>query len=126
MDEVQLGAPITRIIEDRVDAVVERLLTPLMQKLEKKSDLPAQEWFSIRQTARLTGLSEDHVRRHVTAGLLPVVNQGTYDKPLYRIHRRDIDDWMAKRREAPHPAPRKKNGKPTGSYVSRHHKTGAA
>jgi excisionase family DNA binding protein len=80
---------------------------------------PGRSGFSIEEAAALTGLSEDHVRRHVTAGLLPVSNQGTFEKPYYRIHRKDIDEWMAKRREAACPAPRKK--KAPAKYVSRHH-----
>ena len=79
-----------------------------------------QEWLSIDEVAQLTGLSDDHVRRHVTSGLLPVSNQGTYDKPYYRIHRSDIDEWMRKRRESPSPAPRKK--KTAAKFASRHHK----
>ncbi len=111
-----------------LEATLERLLAPLVAKLEKKLKMPPQEWFSIKEAAALTGLSDDHVRRHVTSGQLPVVNQGTFEKPLYRIHRKDIDEWMAKRREAPQPAPRKrKKAEPRpGSYVSRHHRPKAA
>ena len=73
---------------------------------------------SIEATAALTGLSADHVRRHVTSGLLSASNLGTFDKPYYRIHRRDIDEWMAKRRETAIPAPKKK----PSMYISRHHR----
>src|SRR4051812_27066144 len=76
----------------------------IVLQLQKTQGLPVQEWFSIDEVAAMTGLSDDHIRRHVTAGLLPVTNQGTYDKPYYRIHRRDIDEWMMKRRETPSPA----------------------
>src|SRR4051812_42437362 len=82
---------------------IEALLTCLTPR-----PVNAQEWFSIEQTAALTGLSSDHVRRHVTAGLLPVSNMGTFEKPYYRIHRKDIDEWMARRRESPVPVPRKR------------------
>jgi excisionase family DNA binding protein len=104
---------------NRIEAAIERILPSLLSTFEKRKTLPPQEWFSIEEAAALTGLSEDHVRRHVTAGLLPVSNQGTFEKPYYRIHRKDIDEWMAKRREAACPAPRKK--KAPAKYVSRHH-----
>jgi excisionase family DNA binding protein len=108
--------------EQRVEAALERLLL-LVEKVERKLELPPQEWFSIEETAALTRLSADFIRRHVTTGLLPVSNMGTFDKPYYRIHRKDIEAWMAKRRETPQPAPRKrKKAEPgPGSYVSRHH-----
>ena len=82
--------------------------------------MPEQEWFSIDEAAMLTGLSADHVRRHVTGGTLPVCNQGTFEKPYYRIRRSDIDTWMSQRMQQPGPAARKKKTTP-GSYKSRHH-----
>jgi excisionase family DNA binding protein len=119
MDDVQL--------EDRIARAVEERITPLLDKLKEALKGPQQEWFSIEQASVLTGLSPDHVRQHVTAGMLPVSNMGTFEKPYYRIHRKDIDEWMAKRREAPNPAPRRKKADPgPGSYVSRHHKQSPA
>jgi len=112
---------IVKAVVDRIDVTLKRMLAPLLAKIEKKLGMPVQEWFSIEQTAVLTGLSNDHVRRHVTSGLLPVSNQGTFEKPYYRIHRKDIDEWMAKRRETPLPARRKQKAAVPGSYVSRHH-----
>jgi hypothetical protein len=111
-------------LEEQLHATLERLLHPVLQRLKSRLALPPQEWFSIEGTAALIGMSQDYVRRHVTSGLLPVSNMGTYDKPCYRIHRGDIDAWMAKRRETPQPAPRKrKKAEPApGSYTSRHHK----
>jgi len=107
----------------RTDAVLERLLRPLIEKLERRVQMPSQEWFSILETAALTGLSADHVRRHVTAGLLPAANQGTFEKPCYRVSRKDIDAWMERRKETPQPVSRKgkKAGAGPGSFVSRHH-----
>ena len=105
---------------DRIEAALEQLLVAIRAKGKRGGTLPPQEWFSIEEAAALTGLSEDHVRRQVTSGSLPVSNQGTFEKPYYRIHRRDIDEWMMRRREAPCPAPRTKSG----AYVSRHHKKG--
>ena len=96
-------------------------LTELDAYLQHRQGMPEQEWFSIDEVAALTGLSADHVRRHVTGGTLPVCNQGTFEKPYYRIRRGDIDAWMSQRMQQPGPAPRKKTR--PGSYVSRHHGT---
>ena len=108
---------------ETLDLVLQRLerieaaLAALAGRMQQR---PEQEWLSVDEVAALTGLSDDHVRRHVTSGLLPVSNQGTYDKPYYRIRRSDVDEWMMKRRETPSPAPRKKKAVP--KFASRHHK----
>lgn len=99
---------------------IEGKLAELDARLRHKQAMPVQEWFSIDETAALTGLSADHVRRHVIAGTLPVCNQGTFEKPYYRIRRSDIDAWMTRRMQKPEPASRKKQTTP-GSYTSRHH-----
>jgi len=119
--DLQFPEGFVSAVEKRLDVVLERLLTPILAKVEKKLTMPVQEWFSIQETAILTGLSSDHVRRHVTSGLLPVSNQGTHEKPYYRIHRKDIDEWMNKRREMPLPTRRHKKDAASSSYVSRHH-----
>ena len=115
MDEVQL--------EERIAQAVEERIALMLEKLKAALEKPPQEWFSIKGAAALTDLSPDHIRRHVTAGMLPVSNLGTFEKPLYRIHRKDIEEWMSKRRESPQPAPRRKKAQPgPSSYISRHHK----
>jgi excisionase family DNA binding protein len=111
---------------NQLKLMMQQIMPPVRELMlwwRTKAGTPTQEWLSIEETAGLTGLSDDYVRRHVTSGLLPVANMGTFDKPLYRIRRRDIDDWMAKRREAPCPAPRKRKNveRGPGSYRSRHH-----
>ena len=100
--------------------VIERRLAELGMQIRNRQEMREQEWFSIDEVAALTGLSADHVRRHVTGGTLPVCNQGTFEKPYYRIRRSDIDAWMAQRMQQPGPAARKKKTTP-GSYKSRHH-----
>jgi hypothetical protein len=109
-------------IRQCIDATLARLLLPIVEKLKNRLDLPPQEWFSIKETAAITGLSADHVRRHVVAGLLSAANQGSFEKPLYLIHKPDIDKWMEERKERPSPAPRKRRQPEPGSYASRHHK----
>lgn len=119
----QVSDQISTLLEQmsRVEEQLGRMASTAVG-LEKKSRLPEQEWFSIKEVAALTGLSEDHVRRNVTSGRLPAAHQGTFDKPHYRIHRPDIDEWMVKRRETPPARGKKKVG--SGSYAARHHAKG--
>lgn len=108
--------------EDAITTLLARLETieRKLDELLREEKLPDKEWLSIEEVCALTGLSDDHVRRHVTAGLLPVCNQGTFEKPYYRIRRSDVDAWMAERMRQPGPAPKKRKVRP-GGYVSRHH-----
>lgn len=58
-------------------------------------DTVTQEWFSIRQVAQITGLSDDHIRRAVKAGKIPSSDVGNTDRPIYRIKKKDIEDFMS-------------------------------
>jgi excisionase family DNA binding protein len=109
--------------EDRTESLEQKLdrLEHLLRHFVEKPAMPPQEWFSVAETASLTGLSEDHVRRHIKAGLLRASDQGTTEKSLYCVHRKDIDEWMAKRVGNPQPASRKRKKVAPGSYISRHH-----
>src|SRR5262245_12106954 len=94
---------------DRLEHIREAIeaLDSAVARLGRSLAVPPQEWFSIEEVAALTGLSSAHVRRHVTSGLLPASNQGSFHKPYYRIHRADVDGWMRSRQESPRPARRK-------------------
>jgi excisionase family DNA binding protein len=108
-------------IEQGIDATLERLLLPIVEKLKKRLELPPQEWFSIKETAALTGLSADHIRRAVSGGTLPCSNVGTNDRPTYRISRTDIAQWMERRKAgALPPSRRKKNPREMSLPVSPH------
>ena len=98
-------------LEDRVEAVLRRLLAPLVEQVRKRLEMPPQEWFSIKQAAAYAGLSGDHVRRAVTGAMLPCSNVGTPDRPLYRISRRDLEGWLEKRKAGALPPPRRKKGR---------------
>ncbi len=82
----------------------------LVEKLELHVSVP-QEWYSIKDTAALTGLSSDNVRDAVLGGNLPASNMGSVDRPLYRISRAAINYWMKEREAGPKPARRKTAGK---------------
>ena len=96
-----------------------------LDKLQQSLDQPKQEWFSIKQAAVLTGLSADHVRRAVTGGTLQCSNVGTNDRPTYPcISRKDIEDWMDKRKAgALPPTRRKKKSQEVSLPVSPHLRT---
>jgi hypothetical protein len=69
-----------------------------------------------------TDLSQKHIRRAVVGGTLPAANQGTPDRPIYRISRKDIEEWMERRKAGPQPPPRRKKGAASVAAlpVSRH------
>lgn len=80
-----------------------------------------QEWLSIIQTAKLLGVSTDHVYRRVRSGKLPVSNLGTFGKPYYRIRRSDIEAWMLERQNTPAPSAHRNGKAGSVGYKSRHH-----
>jgi excisionase family DNA binding protein len=58
----------------------------------------AREWLSIRQAARLTGLSETRIREAVSRGEMAASNIASPARPLYRIARADLDKWLESRK----------------------------
>ena len=81
-------------IGHHVQAMLERLLEPIVEELKNRLEMPPQELFSIRQAAALTGLSYKHIRRAVKKGELSCSNLGGDKRPTLRIARRDIDAWV--------------------------------
>jgi excisionase family DNA binding protein len=78
-------------------------LEAIVVRLERHLSQPQQKYFSIKQAAVFTGLSEKHIRRTVVGGMLPCSNVGTADRPTYRISREAIRDWMKEREAGPKP-----------------------
>ncbi len=76
---------------------------------------------SVKDAARLTGLSDKHIRRAMQCGNLPCSNVGTPDRPTYRFSRADIQTWMDRTKSGALPSGRKKKSTPT-LPVSRHHR----
>src|SRR5688500_154979 len=96
---------------------MEELLKELIEtvrRLERRlmKPAPTPEWYSIQEVAKLTQLSEDHIRRAVVGGTLPAASVGTPDRPLYRISRKDIVEWMERRKAGPVLTPRRKKSAP--------------
>jgi hypothetical protein len=92
---------------ENLEELVQRMES-LLNRLEKKLFLPPQQWFSIKGTAAITGLSTRHIRRAIHAGHLRASNQGTPDRPVYFVSREAIDEWMKEREAGPKPLPRRK------------------
>jgi excisionase family DNA binding protein len=84
--------------------------------------LPAAEFYSIRQAARVIGVSPDHIRRAVTGGMLAVSNVGTMGRPMYRIARADLLAWMERGKAGCVAAASRKR---TITPMSRHHRRSA-
>ena len=56
------------------------------------------EYASVKIVAAITGLSESHIRRSVYSGELPALNAGTKAHPLWRIARKDLAEWMERKK----------------------------
>ena len=105
-------------------ADIERVVQLVMEKMglspHPDQPSPAQEYFSIKNCAAVTGLSQDHIRKAVVGGTLVASDVGTKDHPLYRIHKSNLDKWMVDREAGAKPPPR------TAPIVSKHLKKGRA
>lgn len=95
----------------------------LVEQLELRIQAPPQEWYSIKETAIMTGLSSDLVRDAVLGGNLPTSNMGSPDRPLYRISRSAIYTWMKDREAGPKPARRRRLQDKLPLPASRHFRT---
>lgn len=56
------------------------------------------EWLSISETAAVTGLSVTTIRRAVVRHDLPAANAGTPKRPTWRIARKNLDEWMERKK----------------------------
>ena len=59
---------------------------------------PGLAYFKIREVAETTRLSESHIRRAIRRGDLPASNVGTPDHPTWRISRKDLVEWMDRKK----------------------------
>ena len=54
-------------------------------------------YLTIKRAAKVTILSESHLRRAVRSGDLPASNVGSLAHPIWRIKREDIEGWMKRK-----------------------------
>jgi excisionase family DNA binding protein len=73
-------------------------LLPILNRIEEKVIYSASEYLTIKTTAQTASLSSSHIRRAVRSGDLPASNVGTADRPVYRIARKDLAEWMEKKK----------------------------
>jgi excisionase family DNA binding protein len=102
---------------DMIYLMNDELLQTIAEKvdrIQKTLETGPQEWFSIKKAAGLMGVSEKHVRRAVVGGTLPCSNVGSPDRAIYRISRKDIEDFMRKRMSGAIHTPREKATLPAG------------
>ncbi len=59
---------------------------------------PGIAYFTIREVAETTRLSESHIRRAIRRGDLPASNVGTPDHPIWRISLGDVLEWMDRKK----------------------------
>ena len=107
---------------------LEQATFDLLESLTAKVDalqvsLQVPEFYSIKQAAKVVGVSADHIRRAVVGGVLAASNVGTMARPTYRIARSALLAWVEMGKAgAMAPARRKKNVTPP----SRHHRQGGS
>ena len=68
-----------------------------------------QEYFSVKDTAKYTGMSEDYIRTRIVRGMLPAANCGSSRRQCWRIAKVDIDEFMTRQKNEPIDAPVLKN-----------------
>jgi excisionase family DNA binding protein len=52
------------------------------------------EWLPVKGAAEITACHSNTVRRAIASGLLAASNIGSQERPVYRLHRKDIKAWM--------------------------------
>jgi excisionase family DNA binding protein len=70
----------------------------LHELLECHVALLDETYVSIKRTAKITGLSDSHIRQAVISGDLPASNVGTTKRPVYRIGKADLAAWLEGRK----------------------------
>ncbi len=111
------GTAVARIPEEIRMAVL-AVLESLGVVNHPDAPLPAQEFYSIKNCAVVSGMSTDHIRRAILGGVMTASNVGTNDRPIYRVHKDNLRLWLTEREEGAKPPRQKQKPMP----VSPHHK----
>jgi excisionase family DNA binding protein len=106
MNEQQVGKELHAELLERIEA-----LTALV-KQQNRRPMPTPEWLDIKRAAVYLSLSGKTIRRAITSGMLPCSSVGTPDRATYRISRKDLDEYMERRKAGAIPRPRKKKNAP--------------
>jgi hypothetical protein len=89
---------------EHIGDVVKQVLVSFLNTYRETKRSAEQEYFSIEDTASITGLSGKHVRRAIKRGELLCSNVGSSRRPTYRIAKKDIAAWFEQRRLKQGPA----------------------
>ena len=73
----------------------EGLLARIEKKLGPTTDA---DYLSIKLAAKTAAISESHVRRAINSSELPASNVGSTLRPAWRIARKDLIEWMDKKK----------------------------
>lgn len=76
---------------------LERIEGKLDEAVQSRNQ-PDAEYVSIKRAAKITSLSYSHIRRAILAGELTASNNGGPAHPIYRIARKDLVEWMKRKR----------------------------
>jgi excisionase family DNA binding protein len=109
---------ITMISEQMTLQLLETLSAKLDAIAAKLQAQPSPEYYSIKQAARVVGVSCDHIRRAVVGGMLACSNVGTMSRATYRISRVDLLAWLERQKAGPISPARKRS---RTIPLSRHH-----
>lgn len=94
--------------DEEMEKLVEQLAIRLTETLKNLSTIP-QQYLSIKDTAKYTGLSHDYIRDQITKGLLPASDVGTPGRSTWRLSIADIDKFMQDRKAGAIAAPTLRN-----------------
>jgi len=67
-------------------------------KLLEVQERAVTEWLSVAQAAQVTGLSATTIRRAIGGRDLAASNMGSDQRPLWRIGRQELAEWMSKQK----------------------------
>ena len=66
------------------------ILNRILKKIERLSSISTDQWLSIKQTVKYTGLSDSTIRRAIRKGILKAGNRG--GKLVFK--KTNIDRWL--------------------------------
>lgn len=63
-----------------------------------RHDLQHAEYLAVKDAAVVASLSESYVRRKIYSRELPAANIGSEARPVWRIQRKDLEQWLEVRK----------------------------
>jgi excisionase family DNA binding protein len=85
-------------LKDWIREEIRQLADHFGREFKEHAGQPSLEYLSVKQAARVTGLSECRIREALNRHELAASNIGSDLRPVYRIARADLDKWLEVRR----------------------------